>query len=296
MPGFWKKNKSTVGYLNYQGAIPSILYRYRSIDESNLERTITEIAAEEIWLSGLIEVNDIQEGAVEFIVDGDETRIKRLWSEVLQSQRTYHDPLAYARDVDFYTKRTLLNAPAVPEEFSSLYRRVLVERAIRVACFTEDAFNAAMWTHYSKYKSKDGRSADAGGLVIGYSGLIDIAQELNLAPIVYDDSILKINPLSVSESDLVKTFYRKSKNWSYEREWRISQVLELHSEDDVKVGYDRNSKIRLKNSILSVYFGWNAPSPLRDHIRNEVRRGGKTLDFKVLGHDGLSRRMVLSDF
>lgn len=294
--GHWSERRvNGPGYMRFDGPIPEFLYRYRSVDIGDLDKILGEVVGETIWLGDFSTVNDDQEGAIDLYIEGTEKEIKEFWSRKLQGRRNYYDPLAYARDLDFYVRRTLAVMPGLPPEFVDLYRRILVERVVRLACFTENPLNPAMWAHYAKLKTPSGAPRDAGGVVIKYAKFADAGDSANLAPVTYSDKIPRINLLQLSEQDLVQSLYRKATEWSYEQEWRITSLLEIEDEQEIKSNFNANSRIRLEGAVQEVYFGIHCPPEVKERIVKTASEHKSNIRFKTAALNKLTREIVLRD-
>ena len=119
------------------------------------------------------------------------------------------------------------------EEYRSLFARELLATQLStrfgIVSFSEDHLNILMWSHYT---------TDGSGFVIGYD-----MQELQnlggtggcLRPVEYDTDLFTVSVtlddgeharLVSSRLDWRVPLSRKSKDWEYEKEWRL--IIELN--------------------------------------------------------------------
>jgi len=119
----------------------------------------------------------------------------------------------------------------------------------RIFCVAEDFDNLLMWSHYAEYHK---------GAVIKLKCIPELDTALCAAmPITYSDKMpvwamieeWSTNPQLNPTQIVLKAFYTKSKNWSYEKEWRLRLKKQAGGNKD----YDLN-RIH-KEEIEAVYLG-----------------------------------------
>jgi hypothetical protein len=269
--------------ITYAGKLPEKVFRYRHVTHENIDRLINfEILEEGIYLAGLKDLNDPNEGRFIFKFDGTEDEIFAYWMSRLQNAS-----LAKTR-----TKQVLDNNFSVPDEVVE-YTRYVLGHVMRVACFTIHPTNNAMWAHYAKYSDPATKPIDHGGICIEYE-CDEGWRDANFHPVEYSDDIPVINVLTMhkEESKAVRAMYLKSPEWQYENEWRIATTLQC--QPPFPANLTVNSKIVLENGVKSVIFGLNTPDGIIERFKEQimhlkpnmvfkqVKRDSQTLNIKIL--------------
>jgi Protein of unknown function (DUF2971) len=141
---------------------------------------------------------------------------------------------------------------------------------IRIFCVTEDHKNLLMWSHYADKHE---------GAVIRIGCIKEIDSVLLAAvPVCYTDQTPVIatkdewinSLIGLSEIDydqhLKKIVTTKSKEWEYEKEWRVYTFVQPSSIDDGKYLY----QIFSPKEIQAIYFGCKVDEKTIDKIRKEM--------------------------
>ena len=86
----WKaRNPTGKPLISYPGTFPDKLYRYRSVSPQTLDRLINfEILEEGIYLAGLKDLNDPDEGRFLVSFEGTRDEIASYWKEALKGAGT----------------------------------------------------------------------------------------------------------------------------------------------------------------------------------------------------------------
>ncbi len=279
--------------ITYGGKLPERVFRYRHVTHENIDRIINfEILEEGIYLAGLKDLNDPNEGRFIFRFDGTEAEIFDYWLSTLQNSYPHLDLKLIESEASVRTKKVLDNNFGVPDEVVE-YTRYVLGHVIRIACFTIHPTNNAMWAHYAKYSDQATKPIDHGGICIEYE-CDEGWRHANFHPVEYSDDIPVINVLTMhkEESKAVRAMYLKSPEWQYENEWRIAATLQC--QPPFPENLTANSKIILENGVKSVIFGLNTPSdiievfkekiiPLKPNMLfKQVKRDSQTLNIKIL--------------
>ncbi|MDQ7842038.1 MAG: hypothetical protein RDU83_13615, partial [bacterium] len=83
--------------ISYSGSLPTKLYRYRSVSADNLGRLIEfEILEEGVYLAGLKDLNDPDEGRFLIKFEGSRSQIASYWREAFRSS----DPAMTSREAE----------------------------------------------------------------------------------------------------------------------------------------------------------------------------------------------------
>lgn len=95
------------------------------------------------------------------------------------------------------------------------YYLVSLRKNIRVTCFAESNLSPLMWSHYADKHQ---------GFCIEYDlTKIDEGYRRSILPVIYSDTKCDVTEAIISKNTnlLMNPFYYKSKDWEYEKEWRI---------------------------------------------------------------------------
>ena len=83
----WKEIDWSDGYITYSGELPNYLYRYRSINMQSIDRLMDfELCEETIYLAGLNELNDPNEGRLSVRFSENISDIKSFFFESMEDQ------------------------------------------------------------------------------------------------------------------------------------------------------------------------------------------------------------------
>ncbi|WP_201550199.1 DUF2971 domain-containing protein [Psychrobacter fjordensis] len=274
-----EKKYFTNDNVEYEGGYPQYLYRYRSIDINNIDRLINfELKNENIFLAGMGDLNDPNEGRFisEFYKDRNEV-LKYFDKHMPKNIQSISKNIS--RDdyiklcVEMVENGDYKVIGEVPKNIREKFGKI-----IRIACFTEKPLNLPMWAHYAKYVNNN-ESIDRGGLCIKYevgAGL----KSLNLHPVVYTDEKPKVTiSLELKKFPLLN-FYKKTKDWQYEKEWRVLKALKDSIPSDSEI--INHSKVSLKPTISEVIFGDKTPNDIIENICSEVTKSNTNIIFRRL--------------
>ena len=275
----WKEIDRDDGYITYPGELPSYLYRYRSINMQSIDRLMDfELCDEAIYLAGLNELNDPNEGR--FLVHFSEnvSDIKSFFFESMEDE--YPDISQRRIEAEKRALRVVLSKFKPTPEIVKDYRDK-IGQVFRVACFTEDCLNKPMWANYAKFINKE-KTIDRAGLCIEYR-VDESFKSLNLHPVDYTDSVPIVRIDKDVEDFSNKIFYVKHTSWSYEKEWRISSVLQATYPFEQLL--TTNSKLRLESSINAIIFGEYTPFNIIKKIFEKVNNANPLIEFKQVFYD-----------
>lgn len=264
----WKEIKNSEPLMmEYMGALPNKLYRYRSIDPNVMnERLINfEILEEGIFLAGLKDLNDPDEGRFLMEFAGTRAEIYSFWKDAIQSTQGNLPTLKIHSQAKSNTDSVLKNGGRVPENVVKHTRNVL-ENIVRVASFTTDPVNYSMWANYAKYFHPVEGAIDHAGICIEYECDKNWLP-LNLHPVEYSDMLPILNPVRLSVEELVKTLYMKTREWRGEEEWRIMSLIQAYP--PFPINLTTNSKVKISGSITGVIFGIKTP---KEAIKEIIKR------------------------
>ena len=177
------------------------------------------------------------------------------------------------------------------KKFGSQFTHQLVEEQVStrfgIVSFTTDPCNRLMWSHYA---------TGGTGFVIGYdkAEICELAgPEIRLQEVIYDDRLPPVVGLEVlvpPESNLPKLLSVKSKEWSYENEWRLivdlCRTIETGKTDPLEQPINL---LRIPNeAVVRVYYTDRTPSKAVESITNRLADPSNRYGA------GTPRRLVLS--
>jgi hypothetical protein len=269
-------------YISYSGEFPKRLYRYRSVNHANLESRIKfEVLEEAVYLAGLGELNDPDEGRFAITFGGGYEKVLQYWRLAIASA----DPAQPADQAEASAKSNTdelaRTGYAVPDRVIS-HTRNMLEQVVRVACFTTQPANYSMWANYAKYTDEAGRVHDHAGICIEY--LCDESwRSTTLHPVQYTDVVPQINVVANVESDLVRAMYTKALEWRCEEEWRITSVIDARP--PFPANLTANSKFKVQNAVVGVIFGLKTPDSLVNTFRSGIGPHMPNIRFKKVVRD-----------
>jgi Protein of unknown function (DUF2971) len=127
------------------------------------------------------------------------------------------------------------------------------ESFLGVSCFSEEFDNNLMWSHYAN---------SCRGMVLEFKKDIDGFITQNMLPVNYHEEFPVINIEEYKEEQMIAVLYQficaKSKDWSYENEWRA-----IVSEGDACHKYD-------KSELAGIIFGLNTSQNHKEEIYDLV--------------------------
>ena len=276
--------------ITHQGKFPERLYRYRPLNKANIDRLIDfEIVDEAIYLAGLKDLNDPDEGRFRIVFRGTSSELIEYWRTALKSTRPEMSISDIEARAQANTDELLANGCQVPERVVT-YTRHVFEHVLRVACFTTQPVNYLMWANYAPCVDEKIGSIGHGGVCIEYR-CDESWRSAGLHPVEYTDAVPEINVVLRSEASLIKAMHTKAREWRAEAEWRVVQVLQAMPPfpEDLTL----NSKIKLQNGVMSVIFGMNTPPELVSIIRSRVSTARPEIVFKQVVRDSMTFNRTL---
>lgn len=278
--------------ISYTRPFPAMLYRYRSVSPSTLNQLIEfEILEEGVYLAGLKDLNDPDEGRFLVSFKGTREEIASYWKEAFKSVGTGISVDEAERRAYERADEIIAAGRHVPKHVVNHTRHV-VEHVFRVACFTTLPMNYSMWANYAKYSDGSKASIDHGGICIEYTCDEDW-KSVNLHPVVYSDDVPEINPVVRDEPELVKAVYSKSSEWRCEDEWRIFMILQCMPPFPSNLTV--NSKIQVEGCVSGVIFGLKTPDHVVAEVSARVKLAGRAISLRRVVRDPTTYDRVLCD-
>ncbi len=278
----WIRDNSAKKYISYAGPLPERLYRYRSVSPSSIDRILNfEITEEGVYLAGLRELNDPDEGRFRITFGTDYNEILAYWQRAIA--KTYPEmPFAEVfLQAQSNSDRLRLSNFEI-DEGAIANTRVALEQLIRVACFTTQPTNYLMWANYAKHFDDDNMSIEHGGICIEYK-CGEGWRSSTLHPVKYDDSVPEICVVKQIESDLVQAIYSKSQEWRCEEEWRVTSVI--NSMPPFLENLTANSRVRFENAVVGIIFGMKTPDITVEKFMSFLQIKKPGLQFKRIVRD-----------
>ncbi|MCK9635009.1 MAG: DUF2971 domain-containing protein [Methylobacter tundripaludum] len=147
-------------------------------------------------------------------------------------------------------------------------------RAAKITCFSEDPRITLMWSHYSNYHR---------GICLGFRRK-KLEEVSKLYKVKYNQRVPTTPQNATLLEKSIKGFQTKSKEWEYEKEWRI-------------ISFEESSFISLPpNSISHVIYGVNTPIEDIEWVQDWIKITGITIKRKKVVFSGHAAKMYMSEF
>lgn len=200
--------------------IPQKFYRYRSLSN---EYEIDNIIQEQIWLSTPTEFNDPYDSMIN--IDVDEMLKKYLEG----NQKIISEYNRLAEKGKRKARRYIEKEKAKLQKGMDKELEML-RKSFGIACFSETYDSLLMWSHYADYHR---------GICLEYSHE-EIEKLVPFCPVVYTNSFENLaNYIDIKGNEIdnraIRLFLNKSKEWSYENEWRIIDCLSENGVENGKI-------------------------------------------------------------
>lgn len=242
------------------GKIPNSFFRYRKLNEY----TLSEILNGTVYLAGPKDFDDIFDS-------------KCYFSEIGEAEGTAGGFI--------FMKAVSERHPSVRETDNDISRSLRVyESAIKnmneendekfgITCFTQKNDNIPMWAYYAD---------EHKGICIEYDfsnlGEFEKLKYLFL-PVIYakPDEVNQYKNFEIKENSGYATVIRnalvKSKDWSFEKEWRMIKFFNKKKGEKVEK-IDRLESVKIKK----IYFGCNTPKEAKIVISNIVEKNNLEIE------------------
>jgi hypothetical protein len=252
-----------------------------------------EVIEEKIFLAGAGRLNDPDEGCISWEFNGSDQDIHNFWVRKL----ALHAPTLTKAEVEKEARRRtsqvireskILNA-TVQSSFKSV-----IDDLVRMACFTTEPLNSAMWSHYATWEGTSGIK-EHGGICIEYHGGKSW-RSLGLHPVSYGNRRPKVNILSSDRTkrhQLAKALLVKSSSWRYEQEWRA--VAYLTANPPFPANLEKNSKFCMPGAVRAVIAGLNATKGMVCRIEKLMKRHGCSVPLRKVERDTMTQELVIVD-
>ena len=172
----------------------------------------------------------------------------------------FNDPFDCAflyncRSKEIYDRKTEYEL-AVKEsmaQFEQDKKSKSLQESVFISFLSEKCDSMLMWSHYSD---------EHKGLCLGFD-LKSLIQKYDFFPVIYSNRMPKVKNADIdNKSALLKSILTKSKEWSYEQEWRIIEI-------NKDIAGTAGKKIPFEKPI-EIYMGKRQEDGIR--VNNEKRR------------------------
>ncbi|HEY8159194.1 MAG TPA: DUF2971 domain-containing protein [Methylobacter sp.] len=163
-----------------------------------------------------------------------------------------------SNDGTYYTEDSPLRSPA----------------SAKMTCFSEDPRITLMWSHYSDFHK---------GICLGFRRK-SLEEASILYKVKYNQRIPTIPKNATLFEKSIKGFQTKSKDWEYEKEWRI-------------ISFEENNFVDLPpNSISHVIYGVNTHREDIEWVQDWIKIIGTKIKQKRLMFSGHAAKMHMYEF
>jgi hypothetical protein len=186
------------------------LYKYRAMNRFTRRLFINN----EIYFSSPTEFNDPFEGRIYPSVLGTDDDHRKFYENTLQAQGRF-TRVEIRKKVNEWSRKGLLKNPDNARKFSRETTLRIIER-IGITCLSSKRDDILMYSHYSDYHRGFCLEFDA----TDKNSFFGKAQKVR-----YQKNYPVINLFSTPAKEKFEAFLlTKSKQWAYEREWRIVDI------------------------------------------------------------------------
>lgn len=235
---FWSEEANTRGLAvnryvaDTQELLALTLYRYRDLSsEEKLNQTCDSIKNNYIFWPSPKDFNDPFDSRPAFINEGsaqDRWRRAKQAARVLQAGQPRFERLRIARK----------SLAVRPDDVLMAMRKAREQDLERygVVCLTTVRDNILMWSHYA---------ASHTGICLGYAPTQEAMDFATSYKVSYESVRPQFNLMkSMVEQEIFESLVTKSKDWEYEKEWRMI---------DHKIG--ERKKVYPPKALVEIVFG-----------------------------------------
>ena len=197
-----------------EGGIPDILYKYRSWNDKNHKRLLTD---RELYFASFDQFNDPFDGAVPFKYKPEQLTEENIFLKMLEVAKHDHPEWDDARLHEYcyeHQRRRHLSDEQYINDFQTEHQKdINVEFGI--VTLAEQPDNYLLWSHYS--------SSHTGFCVGFYSGALKLLEGW-LYPVSYDTELPLLDLFGDVTESVRKLLFTKGEHWKYEREYRLVKL------------------------------------------------------------------------
>ncbi len=189
----------------------NFLYKYRAIDDDNIDRTRRMFTDNEVYFANVDQFNDPFDCKFDYSFDASDRDAKTYLLRGLERNFPNWNRLQKRNWIAKHLKMFRGKNSGFEENLKQGTARILSEIGIYSLSRVPD--DILMWSHYANCHK---------GFCIKF---FDDEKEKFIAraqAILYSDEYPIVNPMKDDHrARLIKTLLRKAKRWEYEKEWRI---------------------------------------------------------------------------
>lgn len=213
-----RRNRQCISVL--KNKIPQKFYRYRSLSN---EYEIDNIIQEQIWLSTPTEFNDPYDSMINIDVD-------QMLKKYLEGNKEIISEYNRLAGKDKKKARHYIEKEKAKLQKGMDKDLEILRKSFGIACFSEIYDSLLMWSHYADYHR---------GICLEYN-YEDIRKLVPFCPVVYTNNFENLaNYVDIKgdkiDNNAIRLFLNKSKEWSYENEWRIIDCLSENGAENGKI-------------------------------------------------------------
>lgn len=189
----------------------NFLYKYRAIDENNIERSSRIFTHNELYFASADQFNDPFDCSFDFSFEASAGEVKKYWHRVLRVENPILNKHQREKWIAEHHKELTTGDPIIVENLKQGSADILSK--LGICSFSRVPDDILMWSHYANCHK---------GFCIQFfdddkENFIGEAQK-----ILYADEYPIVNPMKDDHLDrLIKTLLTKAKHWKYEKEWRM---------------------------------------------------------------------------
>lgn len=281
--GTWTSIPEGWSALPFTGALPTTLFRYRSLSDDGVEKRLDfEVLDEGVFLAGADTLNDPDEGRIRWSAKGIYKTAVEVVMNVLLAQNSGANPVELLPQA-WTIARSIVNSSKIPTETIDQMYAVL-GKLLRIACFTTRPLNGPMWTHYGCFFNENREVIPHGGLCIEYE-VNESWRMAGLWPVDYVEKRPEINLLARDslETQFAYATRVKSPDWAYEDEWRL--VAYIEAKPPWPINLTANSKLKMEGSVRSVILGLNAKGLAAQKVIDTIQKKAPQIALKRVIRD-----------
>lgn len=237
---------------------PNLIYKYRGDWNNSFHKEL--ITKQSLWFAAPKELNDPHDIRTPIQFDITEIEHPEFFKKLKESLLEMNPSIAFTqRDLNIISQNKLDEIRTNPKLYFENNYRAIREGDIynRVGLFscTTDELNETMWAHYGNNHT---------GFVVGFN-TVELARNLfcSIGPVKYSNEIPFHSFINKNSDTDFDSYFLKSANWSYEKEFRFFTV-----EDDNII--NRVKKYSSK-SVVEFLVGAKFPEDKIEEFINEVR-------------------------
>lgn len=234
-------------------ALPSVLYKYVSLDGECLERVAANIENSTLFFSTREKLNDPFEFGVYPSFDATEAQIRAWVAEQIALDPDGDQSVARRREAEMIAGAS---DPA-QHALEVVKFRAMQDETLAVLCLSEANDNLGMWAYYA-----DGHKGACLILDTSLQTLVDFPKKPCPYPlkVEYEDDMPSFFFYTADHEEYTKlSMATKASVWEHEREWRL-----VYPEGRFLESVPRNM-------ISGLIFGARTPEPARERLLDACR-------------------------